>query len=177
LLIKKVKAVMKLNSDFWIAKLGLKEHPEGGYFKETYRSEIKLCQATLPERFDGERALFTAIYFLLTGEQVSHFHRLKADELWHFYCGSALTIHVIDRAGKYYHLRSGPNFESGEVFQAVIKNGSWLGATVDNKDSYSLVGCSVSPGFDYQDFELGKQSEMIARYPEQTSIIKKLAIK
>ncbi|QTA93354.1 cupin domain-containing protein [Desulfonema magnum] len=164
------------NSDYWIRKLKLVKHPEGGYFRETHRSHESVAGNALPKRFDGQRSFSTAIYFLLRGDQVSHLHRIKSDELWHFYDGSAMTIHMIDPHGQYKQIRLGRDLDNGEVFQAVVENGCWFGATVDISDAYSLVGCTVAPGFDFHDFEMADRYELIAMYPEHIEIIEKLTL-
>jgi predicted cupin superfamily sugar epimerase len=109
---------------FWVEKLGLQEHPEGGYYKETYG--CKEFTKDLPVRFPTgvERRFSTAIYFLLESENISHFHRIKSDEGWHFYCGGSLTVHIINEAGEYSNLRLGADFERGQVFQAVVEQGT-----------------------------------------------------
>ena len=93
----------------------------------------------LPDRFGGDRTFSTAIYFLLESDQISAFHRIKSDELWHFHSGSSLTIHIIDDQGGYVHQGLGGNLEADESFQAIIPAGSWYGASVNSPDSYSLV--------------------------------------
>jgi len=167
---------MKIDPQYWINRLGLKKHPEGGYFKETYRCDETVCMNALPKRFAEDKAFSTAIYFLLKGEQTSYFHRLKADELWHFYHGSSLTLHIIDPHGDYNKIQLGSNFENGETFQRIIKNGAWFGATVDDHTSYSLTGCTVAPGFGFNDFELANRDQMLKMYPEHALIIKKLTL-
>ncbi|OIK15716.1 cupin [Bacillus sp. MUM 116] len=155
-----------------ISDLGLEPHPEGGYYKRTFESkELFIDQ----ERFDGDRKLFTSIYFLLTSEDVSHFHRLKSDELWYFHGGSALTVHVIHENGEYEEMKIGMNIANGEAPQALVPKNSIFGSSVMEKDTYSLVGCMVSPGFDFQDFELFTQVELLEKYPQHVEIIKKLA--
>ena len=165
---------MKANPEYWIRKLNLKKHPEGGFFKETYRSAETVDGNLLSEEHTGQRALSTAIYFLLKGNQVSRFHRLKSDELWHFYYASSLTIHTIDQTGHYAKIYLGIDYEKGEVFQTTIKKGIWLGATVNHIESFALVGCTVSPGFDFKDFKLADQKNMLEKYPQHALIIKKL---
>lgn len=156
---------------FWVNKLGLIEHPEGGFYKEIYRSNEIIEKRALPERFTGDRAFCTSIYFLLRGTDISAFHRIKQDEIWHFYYGSSLTIHEIDKNGQYFTPKLGSNLDNNEFFQVVVKAGCYFGATVNDKDSYSLVGCTVAPGFDFDDFEMAKRDELIARYPEHRKII------
>jgi predicted cupin superfamily sugar epimerase len=156
---------------YWINKLNLQEHPEGGYFVETYKSE-KLVN--LPE-YNGPRHACTAIYYLLTGEQFSSFHRIKSDEIWHFYVGSSLSLYTIETDGKLNQVRLGPDIDNGEKFQAVLKSGSWFAASVVAHHSYCLVGCTVSPGFDYHDWELGNVEMLTKTYPQHKSIIEKYA--
>ena len=165
---------VKKNHQYWIDKLKLKKHPEGGFFRESYKSVEKIDGNALSEKFTGQRPLSTAVYFLLMGNQFSQFHRLKSDELWHFYYASSLTIHIIDQTGNYAKICLGSDYEKGEVFQATIKKGVWFGATVDNIQSFSLVGCTVSPGFDFKDFELAHEKNMLEKYPQHALIIKKL---
>ncbi|TDK61035.1 cupin domain-containing protein [Bacillus salipaludis] len=155
-----------------IQTLGLEPHPEGGYYKRTFESEEMFADS---ERFNGHRKLFTSIYFLLTSDDVSHFHRLKSDELWYFHGGSSLTVHVIHGNGNYEEMKIGMNCENGEVPQALVPKNSIFGSSVMEKDTYSLVGCMVSPGFDFQDFELFTQAELLEKYPQHEAIIKKLA--
>ncbi|MFP4123129.1 cupin domain-containing protein [Coleofasciculus sp.] len=162
------------NAGYWIEKLGLQKHPEGGYYKETYRSDEEIAHENLPKRFSGRRNFSTAIYFLLVGTEFSALHRIKSDELWHFYAGSSLTIHVVEQSGNYRPIKLGENLDEGEAFQAVVKAGDWFSATVNNPQSYSLVGCTVAPGFDFNDFELGKREELIKRYPQHQSLIEKM---
>ena len=153
----------------WIDHLRLLKHPEGGYFRETYRSAEQIPQDGLPARFDSPRAFSTAIYFLLPSEEVSALHRIKSDEVWHFYVGSQLTIHVIDQNGAYSQIKLGD-----DCFQAVVRAGCWFGATVDESQSYALVGCTVAPGFDFADFETAKRADLLARYPQHRAIIERL---
>jgi len=162
------------NADYFIEKLCLKEHPEGGYFRETYCSDIVIKKDVLPDRYTGDRPLLTAIYFLLKGNDFSSFHRLKSDELWHFYFGSSMTIRIIKPDGKPYKIKLGMDVENNEVCQAKIPAGCWFGAVVDDTESFSLVGCTVSPGFDFDDFELGERDSLVKKYPAHENIIKAL---
>jgi predicted cupin superfamily sugar epimerase len=158
-------------ADYWIHKLGLIPHPEGGWYRETYRSNENIVQSALPVRYNGPRSFCTLIYFLLENGQVSHLHRLQSDEQWHFYAGSSLTIHVIDPQGHYCQQQLGSDPEKNEVFQRVIPAGCWFGATVDDPEAFSLIGCVVAPGFEFNDFELGKRGELLAKYPDHAAII------
>ena len=166
--------IVTKDAKFWIEKLRLAPHPEGGYYRETYRSELVVAKTALPPAFSGDRALATAIYFLLAGEDFSAFHRLHSDEMWHFYAGGPLVVSVIDERGKYLEIQLGSDAEVGEVFQAVVKAGCWFGARVKDSKSFALVGCTVSPGFDFEDFELGKRAELLRLYPQRRKVIEKL---
>jgi len=165
---------MERNADFWIEKLGLVEHPEGGYFCETYRSSEQIAQDCLPARFTGARLVSTAIYYLLRGNQRSALHRLRADELWHHYAGSSLTLFLIDPSGDLSELGLGPDPSRGEHFQVVVPAGCWFGATVDDPASFALVGCTVAPGFSPQDFELGRRDALLELYPQHAALIERL---
>jgi predicted cupin superfamily sugar epimerase len=159
----------------WVSKLGLTPHPEGGFYKRTFESKEQITDKELSVTFEGQRKLYTSIYFLLTSDDVSHFHRLKSDELWYFHAGSPLTIHVIDENGEYQELKLGLNLEKGEVPQILVKKNSIFGSSVMEEDTFSLVGCMVSPGFEFRDFELFTQDELIQKYPQHEEIIIKLA--
>jgi predicted cupin superfamily sugar epimerase len=158
----------------WLVGLQLRRHPEGGYYRETYRSSEAIAAAGLPPRFGGDRALSTAIYFLLEGDDFSALHRIKQDEVWHFYDGTALAVHVIDPSGCHSTIRLGRNLDSGEVPQAVVKAGCYFGASVCDPRSYALVGCTVAPGFDFADFELPGREELCRLYPQHEPLINRL---
>jgi len=162
------------NPKYWISKLELEAHPEGGYFKATYQSNEKITNNELSVQFNGQRLLYTSIYFLLESHDVSHFHRLKSDELWYFHAGSSLTIHVIDEEGIYNEVKLGLDLENGEVPQFLVPKNSIFGSSVMEKETFSLVGCMVSPGFEFEDFELFTQDELLSKYPDHEEIIKKL---
>ncbi|MGB7291887.1 MAG: cupin domain-containing protein [Thermodesulfobacteriota bacterium] len=161
-------------ADRWIELLQLGRHPEGGYYRETYRSEETIDKEHLPKRFSGSRSVSTAIYFLLKGDDFSAFHHIKQDELFHFYDGSSLSIHVIDSSGNYLKIKLGRNMKNGEVPQATVKAGWIFGASVDDSNSYSLVGTTVAPGFDFADFELLSRDQLIDLYPQHKNIIERL---
>lgn len=149
-------------------------HPEGGWFKETYRSDEIVLHEHLPNRFSDGRSFSTAIYFLLEGEQFSSFHRIKSDEMWHFYYGDALHVYVIDEAGNLEVIKLGSDLENGEVFQAVVKAGCWFASRPAKAHTFSLVGCTVAPGFDFADFELAHRSALIQLYPQHKELIESL---
>ena len=140
----------------WIRRLHLTPHPEGGFYREVYRSSETLSSAKLPRRYSGARAFSTGIYFLLRRRDVSRFHRLASDELWHFYAGNPLTLHVIAPNGRYQALRLGIAGRGRPQPQHVVPRHHWFGATVDGPCGYALVGCTVAPGFDFADFEMAE---------------------
>ncbi|HUA16876.1 MAG TPA: cupin domain-containing protein [Verrucomicrobiae bacterium] len=206
---------MTNDAKYWIDKLRLEPHPEGGYFRQTYKSEVRIVPedshpfdalrslragsvakgATRMEQpstkmresqSGGTRAASTAIYFLLVEEDFSALHRLRSDEMWHFYAGSPLAVHVIAPEGEYSSIRLGNNPERGEVFQAVVQAGCWFGAEVardfhvsqDRRDvgqpMFALVGCTVAPGFEFEGFELARREELSAKYPHHRELIERL---
>lgn len=157
-----------------IKHLNLQTHPEGGYFSETYRSN-----KTFPARQSGSReypegrSFSTSIYYLLAHEEISHFHRLKSDEIWHHYEGSSATIHVIQTDGSYKSLKLGKNIEKGEFNQHTVQGGDWFAVSVDDPEGFFLAGCTVAPGFDFKDFEMADRNRMLDRYSEHASLIHK----
>lgn len=164
---------MNSKSKYLVDKLELLDHPEGGYYKEVYRSNGIIPQSSL-KGFEGERNYCTSIYFLLTSENFSAFHRLKQDEIWHFYQGSPLFVHVIDQEGKYKKYIVGLDIENGEVPQLVVPAGCWFASSVDDLEKYSFVGCTVAPGFDFKDFELAERESLSNEYPQHKDIIHQL---
>jgi predicted cupin superfamily sugar epimerase len=165
---------MTKDAAYWIEKLGLEAHPEGGYYRQTYKAELILAKGSLPAEFTGARAASTAIYFLLRGEVFSAFHRLRSDEVWHFYVGATLVVHVIDGGGRYSEILLGSDAEAGEVLQAVVKAGCWFGSRVRDGKGFALVGCTVAPGFEFEDFEMGKRSGLVREYPQHRALIEGL---
>lgn len=163
------KTLQMKNAKYWVESLDLLAHPEGGYFKEVYRSENTFT----PNGFSGDRSYATSIYFLIESGNVSHFHRIKSDEIWYYHAGEPLSVFVISPIGELQELKIGPNIEAGETLQAVVPAGTIFGSKSAGK--YSLVGCMVSPGFDFNDFELFKTSELLAKYPNHEVIIKELS--
>jgi len=160
-------------AEHWIEQLQLQPHPEGGWFREVYRAETTIPKAGLSEHFNGERAHSTSIYFLLAGDEFSALHRINQDELWHFYDGDALTIHVIDKQGQYIEKRLGRDLAKGESFQHVVEAGDWFGASVPS-GGHALVGCTVAPGFDFADFEMAVRHELLATHPRHKEKILRL---
>lgn len=154
-----------------IANLQLLRHPEEGWYRENYRSPGRISGEHLPEQFGGDRSFSTAIYFLLERGDISALHRIRSDEQWHFYAGEPLTVHVITPEGEYYQLRLGGSGTGGS-FQAVVPAGYWFGAL--SEGDYSLAGCSVAPGFDFADFEMGNRAELLRSFPQHGEIIRLL---
>jgi uncharacterized protein len=159
---------------YWIRRLKLKPHPEGGWYREYYRAAGRIPAAALPARYRGTRAYSTSVFFLLRSEEVSLLHKLHSDELWHWYAGSPLTLHAIDPRGRFRAFRLGPGTTLAHTFQAVLPAGWWFGGTVDRPRSYTLIGCTVAPGFDFRDFELGRHADLLRRFPRHARIIRRL---
>ena len=156
-----------------ISQLNLKPHPEGGYFKETYRSVGEIKHDSLDPEYKGSRNYSTCIYFLLTSENFSAFHRIKQDEIWHFYDGSPIRLHTISPSGEHSQFIIGRDFNNGETPQLVVPGGYWFAAEIINDNSYALVGCTVAPGFSFEDFELESCSELVSMFPQHKSLITK----
>jgi uncharacterized protein len=169
---KMMTPTMIKSAAYWIEKLNLEPHPEGGYYRQTYRADLLLKE--LSRQFSGPRPASTAIYFLLEGKNFSAFHRLQSDELWHFHLGASLTVHVIEPDGQYSEIHLGSNPEAGEVLQAVVRAGCWFASHIRDEKSFTLVGCTVAPGFDFDDFELAKRVQLIELYPQHRDLITKL---
>ena len=157
-----------------IQKYHLAPHPEGGWYKQTYKSSEQTDKAALPERFNGDRAFSTAIYFLLEQGNFSAFHRIKSDECWHFYAGDPLLIYIIEKNGELKIISLGSDADKGQSFQYVVPANCWFGSRPAPKSEYCFVGCTVSPGFEFDDFELANRNELSAMYPQHKEIIKEL---
>ncbi|WP_274308610.1 cupin domain-containing protein [Solibacillus daqui] len=152
-----------------IEALQLEPHPEGGFYRSTMRDNEKLILA------HGERPLYSSIYFLLRSQDISHLHRLQSDEVWYYHGGSALTIHMIYEDGTYEAKKLGLNIENGEQPQILVEKGTIFGSSVEEENTFGLVGCMVAPGFDFEDFELFTQQQLLEIYPQHEVIIKKMA--
>lgn len=160
-----------MTPEFFIDKFNMQRHPEGGYFTETYRSGESIPKQSLPERFNGDRSFSTAILFLLVGDEFSSFHRIAADEVWHFHLGSPVEIVMIDDAGNPASIVLGSDIESGEVVQCMVPAGTWFASRCLDSKGYSFVGCTVAPGFDFADFELAQRSALTALFPQHAGLI------
>lgn len=158
------------DAHYWIEKLNLQQHPEGGYFVETYRSKDRLHESKLPDRYQTPRVFGTSIYFLLTTDSVSNFHRLNSDEIWHFHFGGAAKVHFIHKNGSHSEHLVGSNLESGQSLQLIIPRGTWFAAEIIEGD-FILLGCTVAPGFEFEDFELADRTELSSVYPQHQTLI------
>lgn len=162
-------------ADYWIEHLGLKPHPEGGFYRETYRSKEQVPAEGLPLRFRSPRSFSTAIFFLLRSSDRSLFHRIKSDEIWHFYYGGRLALYQLaDPSATVTYLGGRP--DAGERLQIVVPAGTWFGAKVVEPDSYCLCGCTVAPGFDFTDFELAERRRLLEEFPSQAEVIEMLTL-
>lgn len=164
------------NAQQWIDALKLIPLPEeGGWYNEVYRSDETIQPSALPSRFAGERCFATSIYYLLKSDEFSAFHRIQQEEIWHFYEGSPLIVHEIDLDGRYTAHRLGRDFDAGERFQLTIPRGHLFASSVtESEDSFSLVACSVSPGFEFVDFEAPRRDVLLQEYPQHTDVIRAL---
>ncbi|HVA67463.1 MAG TPA: cupin domain-containing protein [Elusimicrobiota bacterium] len=152
----------------------LRPHPEGGYFRETYRAGKALPRAALGSAFGGARSCSTAVYFLLAQGEFSRLHRIKSDEVWHFYLGGPLSIAQISPEGAIETVILGRDAEAGQTLQHAVPAGWWFGAYPAPGSGYSLVGCTVSPGFDFADLELGRRADLLGLFPHAKAIIERL---
>jgi uncharacterized protein len=149
-----------------IAALGLAPHPEGGFFRETFRAPAKV------EAPFGKltRSASTAIYFLLRAGDFSAFHVVRSDEVWHHYLGSSLELHTINDAGQHERVELGPDLRNGEQPQWVVPAATFQAARVIG-DGFALVGCTVAPGFDFADFSMPPRADLLARFPGLRDVI------
>ncbi|MGH1364051.1 MAG: cupin domain-containing protein [Calditrichia bacterium] len=167
---------MERTADEWINLLRLSKHPEGGYFKEVYRSDGGVEMSALPKRYGmrGRRSFCTSIYYLLKSEEFSALHRLRSDETWHFYAGSPLKISILSAAGVHSEVFLGNDPLNNQNLQAVIPHNHWFGAKVIQTGGFTLAGCTVSPGFDFKDFEMGERGKLLKRFPDHATLIEAL---
>ena len=160
------------NANYYIEKLVLQKHPEGGWFKEVYRSNENIAATALGKRFSGQRSISTSIYFLLQKGEFSAFHKIKSDETWHFYDGGTLELFSISPEGKLIIYKLGLNIQKGELPQITIPHGHYFAAK--SKADFTFVGCTVAPGFDFVDFEMPSKEELKELFPSQFKIIDEL---
>jgi predicted cupin superfamily sugar epimerase len=150
-----------------IVALKLAPHPEGGFYRETFRSSRTIATPS------GPRAASTAIYYVLPAGTFSAFHRVSSDEAWHHYKGAPVDLHCIDEAGVYTVTRLGPALSEGHVPQHVVPAGAWQAAEPVG-EPYALCGCTVAPGFDFADFEMATRETLGAKYPGERGVIERL---
>ncbi len=162
-------------AEYFIKNLDMKAHPEGGFYKEIYTSEEHITANELSVNFEGSRILWTSIYFLLRDGEVSNFHRLKSDEMWYYHGGSPLTIYMISPKGELITEQLGLNVLAGEKPQVLVPKDYIFGSAMNN-EGYALVGCMVSPGFEFRDFELFNRTDLLEKYPHYQQIIHKLTV-
>lgn len=153
---------------YWIEHLNLAPHPEGGFYRETYRAAEYIPAKALPARFDGDRSFSTGIYFLLRAEDRSRLHRIQSDEMWHFYAGTSLSVYVLHNGELSIHVL-GQDLAQGEQLQVVVPAGAWFGARV-NTTGYVLAGCTVAPGFDFADFEMADHT-LLQNFPQHANLL------
>lgn len=157
-----------------IQQYNLLPHPEGGWYKQTYKSAENISAAALPERFGGDRPFSTAIYFLLEKGNFSAFHRIKSDECWHFYQGDPLEIYILQNTGELTTVTLGNDIGKGQLFQYVVPAGCWFASRPAPGSQYCFVGCTVAPGFDFADFEMANWEQLIIKYPQHSTMIREL---
>lgn len=164
---------MSTRADAIIKLLKLNPHPEGGWFRETFRSGIIINKDALSAVFPADHNAVTSIYYLLTLNNFSAFHRLKCDEIWHHYEGGVVSIHIISPDGEYELIKLG-KLSDDTLPQAVIRAGCWFAAGIADGSEFALVGCDVAPGFEFTDFELGIRKELIKKFPLHEQILNRL---
>lgn len=157
-----------------IQKLELQPHPEGGYFKETYRSDDIISKSCLPDVFESERNYSTGIYYLLKSDDFSAFHKINQDEMWHFYLGDTIELTMISEDGVLTTVHIGNDILLDQVPQIVVPKNYWFAARVIKSNSFALVGCTVAPGFDFKDFILAPRKILTEKFPQHSTIIKTL---
>lgn len=159
-----------MTSEELIIRFDLLPHPEGGYYRETYRSAQQVT-------FDNKiRNAGTAIYFLLRDNEISHFHRVASDELWLFHQGNTIDIYVISKSGELNIRSLGNHFENREEPQVLVEAGDWFAAKLKHNKGFALVSCIVTPGFEFIDFEQAEKDILAEQYPDHRKIISELAL-
>lgn len=166
--------LIMLTAQQLIKQYAMLPHPEGGWYKETYRSGESIAAPALPERFGGRRYFSTAIYFLLEQGNFSAFHKIKSDECWHFYAGQTLHVYVLRHNGELETIKLGSDILNGETFQYVVPANCWFASLPAPGSEFCFVGCTVAPGFDFADFEMAKPGELIELYPQHKKTIREL---
>ncbi len=155
-----------------IERYQLERHPEGGWYKEVFRSSFLLSDDSILGIYGGERSALTSIYYLLTNQNFSAFHKIKSPEIWYFHEGMTLTIHIIHEDGE--HERVQLSNKEGCFHQYTVPENCWFAAEIKEGYGYSFVSCAVAPGFDFADFKLAKYQELLDLYPQGQDVIKSL---
>jgi len=156
-----------------ISQLNLQPHPEGGWYRETYRSPERIPASALPERFGADHCYCTSIYYLLRNRDFSAFHRIQSDETWHFYLGSPVKLYILQN-NNLQTILLGDNPAYGHTFQFTIPYGCWFAAEVSVPESFALMGCTVSPGFEFGDFQMASLSELQEHYGRYATLIRRM---
>jgi hypothetical protein len=157
--------IASTDAAYWISHLALSPHPEGGYYREVYRAAESIPKEALPPRYSAARSFSTSIYYLLEAGDFSGFHRIKSDELWHFYGGDPLELHIV-AGSEYQKVLIGRDLHAGHSLQYVVPHGAWFASRPARGSVYSLLGCTVSPGFDFVDFEMGTPAAVFSDRPD-----------
>jgi uncharacterized protein len=168
------RKVIEMDVEAIIRHLGLQPHPEGGFYRETHQSRETIAAAALPPRYGKDRNLSTAIYYLLTPDSCSTLHRLRSDEVFHFYLGDPITMLQLHGDGRGETIVMGQDIMAGQQLQVVVSEGVWQGMFLNDGGAFALLGTSVSPGFDFEDFEVGTRDALIRQYPACAAWIERL---
>jgi predicted cupin superfamily sugar epimerase len=161
-----------------IGRFGLLAHPEGGYYRETHRDAVRVVRLADADggAASATHSASTCIYYLLCDGAYSAWHRIRSDEVWHFYAGAPLDVHVLDALGRLVTHRLGNALERDDaVFQAVVPAGCWFAAECTDRTAFALAGCTVAPGFEFSEFELADTEALLAAYPRHADLITRLA--
>lgn len=149
-------------------------YDEGGYYHEIYRSAESLPTEALPGRYGSSRCFSTSIYYLITKDSFSAFHRLKSDEVFHFYLGDPVTMVQIQPGGDFQRITLGNDLRAGHNPQCVVPKGIWQGLYLEGEGEFALLGTTVSPGFEFEDFDLADAQTLLEQFPDEAEIIRKL---
>jgi predicted cupin superfamily sugar epimerase len=163
-----------MDAETIIRQLGLQPHPEGGFYRETYRSGETIAAAALPPRYDMDRSFSTAIYYLLTPDSFSSLHRLQSDELFHFHLGDAVTVLQLHDDGHGETIGLGHDILAGQQLQVVVPRGVWQGMFLNDGGRFALLSTTVAPGFDFDDFEVGTRDALVREYAGHAALIERL---
>jgi uncharacterized protein len=164
----------QMNPQSIIKQLALQPHPEGGFYRETYRCDESLAADALPPRYGKNRSLSTCIYYLLTPGNFSMLHRLRSDEIFHFYLGDPVTMLQLHPDGRGQTIALGQDIAAGQQLQVVVPKNLWQGMFLNDGGAFALLGTTVAPGFDFDDFEVAPRADLIRQYPAHTALIERL---